>query len=280
MAYTGIGGFPPQQDKGDVVKNITGACRLKSLDNSDNKNPHRNYSNHIYTVYFHINKINKYVYVGITHYNNPMRRWGYDGQHYRHCVKFMNAIKKYGWENFEHIILCRTNKQRAIVLERVWIAYYKRKGMCYNLADGGEGTECITENNRKALSERMRNNHPMKGKHHTPEARAKISAANRLREYTEEQKEQLRQVGKKGRETMRKRGWVHNSNGIEQMRKRFSKPVLQLDMEGNVIREFSSTAAADLYINNGKRHNHIADVCNGKRATCNGYKWIYKNKEE
>lgn len=47
------------------------------------------------------------------------------------------AILKYGWNNFEHIILCKTSKDRAIVLEQYLIRHYKRKGLSYNISNGG-----------------------------------------------------------------------------------------------------------------------------------------------
>lgn len=231
-----------------------------------------------YIVYMHVNKLNGKVYVGITHHNNPNKRWGYSGQKYNHSTKFLHAIQKYGWDNFDHIVLCNTTKERAIVMEKVLIAHYKRIGMSYNLADGGEGTDRITEENRKAVSERMRTNHPMKGKHHTSKARTLISEANRKRVYTEEQKRQIAEAGNIGRETMRKRGYWLPKESIKRIAESLSMPVLQLDLEGNVIREFSSTIEADLFVNNGKRHNHIADVCNGKRKTANGYRWMYKEE--
>ena len=53
-------------------------------------------------VYMHRNMINDKKYIGITSRNVDLR-WqnglGYKNTH------FGNAIKKYGWENFEHIIL-------------------------------------------------------------------------------------------------------------------------------------------------------------------------------
>ena len=56
-----------------------------------------------YTVYMHKNKINGKVYIGIT-YQNVKYRWRKNGEGYKK-QKFYNAIKKYGWDNFEHIIL-------------------------------------------------------------------------------------------------------------------------------------------------------------------------------
>lgn len=56
-----------------------------------------------YIVYMHKNKINEKVYIGITS-QSPKCRW-HNGKGYKSCPKFFHAIEKYGWENFEHIIL-------------------------------------------------------------------------------------------------------------------------------------------------------------------------------
>ncbi len=274
MAYNGIGGFPSQQQNNVDWKS---QCAHLDLDTSEYSDPHRKYDNHVFLVYMHVNKINKHVYVGITHHVNPNKRWGYSGQKYKHCVKFMNAIKKYGWDNFEHIILGRTSKERAIALEMSLIAHYKKLGISYNITDGGDGAEAVSEKNRKIISERMKNNHPMKGKHHTAEAKAKISEANKKRVYTKEQKEQLKKAGELGRKTMRERGWKRSQESIRKQVEKISKPVLQLDLNGTVLGEFSSASEADKYFSNGKGH-HISDVCNGKRKTAYGYIWKYKER--
>lgn len=60
-------------------------------------------SNIIGCIYLHKNKINGKCYVGQT-INRPERRWQ-NGTGYSSCTKFNYAIKKYGWENFEHLIL-------------------------------------------------------------------------------------------------------------------------------------------------------------------------------
>jgi hypothetical protein len=54
------------------------------------------------------------------------------------------------------------------------------------------------------------------------------------------------------------------------------KPVLQLDIDGRLISEFSSAYAAEQML---KFHGgQITDCCNGKRETYKGYKWEFKNK--
>lgn len=63
-------------------------------------------------------------------------RWR-EGKGYIKCEIMNRAILKYGWNNFEHIILCKTSKDRAIVLEQYLIRHYKRKGLSYNISNGG-----------------------------------------------------------------------------------------------------------------------------------------------
>ena len=59
-----------------------------------------------YCVYMHRNKINNKRYFGQTkHVDNPEKRWGINGEGYIGNSFFTNSINKYGWDNFEHIIL-------------------------------------------------------------------------------------------------------------------------------------------------------------------------------
>lgn len=58
------------------------------------------------------------------------------------------------------------------------------------------------------------------------------------------------------------------------------KGVLQVDKKTNqIINEFPSIAYAMMYLgkyNKSGDNSHIGDVCNGKRETCYGYKWKWK----
>ena len=58
------------------------------------------------------------------------------------------------------------------------------------------------------------------------------------------------------------------------IKQRFSKPVLQLDMNNNVIREFSSATEAEHYLK--VKGSHISCCCTGKRKIAYGYKWRYE----
>lgn len=112
-----------------------------------------------YCVYGHRNKINGKWYIGQTGYgDNPEKRWGKDGE--RYAAYFGHAIKKYGWNNFEHIILKENLiKKEADWWEKYYIKHYNSKENGYNLTEGGEGVAgfIFSEEARKKISEANKN---------------------------------------------------------------------------------------------------------------------------
>lgn len=92
-------------------------------------------------VYVHINKINNKKYIGITSRIKAKYRWGKNGNGYSNCTYFKKAINKYGWNNFEHIILFdKLTKQEALKIETKLIKKYKTNNskFGYNGTTGGE----------------------------------------------------------------------------------------------------------------------------------------------
>lgn len=91
-----------------------------------------------WTVYKHISPSGK-VYVGIS--SNVKNRWAGNGYYYQLSETiFSRAIKKYGWNNFQHIIIKEgLSKDEACNMEKELIAYYKAKHISYNITDGGDG---------------------------------------------------------------------------------------------------------------------------------------------
>ena len=91
-------------------------------------------------VYCHTNKINGKRYIGITQ-NKPNRRWQ-NGYGYKdRNSHFYNAIKKYGWENFEHIILEENlTRKEASEKEKYYIRLYNtnNENYGYNITSGGD----------------------------------------------------------------------------------------------------------------------------------------------
>ena len=131
-----------------------------------------------YMVYMHISPSNK-RYIGITSMNDENIRWQ-NGNGYKHNKHFYRAIEKYGWDNFQHIIIARNlTKEEACWLEieliREWDSANKNKG--YNITLGGEGSNGLkhSKKTKQQLSEKMSGeNNPMYGKHHTEEVKEKL----------------------------------------------------------------------------------------------------------
>lgn len=61
------------------------------------------------------------------------------------------AALKYGWDTFSHVILCKTTKERACLLEQSFIKLYKSRGLSYNIGLGGEGTESFSDETKEKL---------------------------------------------------------------------------------------------------------------------------------
>ena len=108
-----------------------------------------------FIVYMHVNRINKKIYIGITHYSeNPNRRW-ISGKGYFRNKHFSDAINKYGWEAFEHIIVAEhLTKKEACELEQHLIREYRTqdKKYGYNITNGGEFFR-HTEESKRLMSE-------------------------------------------------------------------------------------------------------------------------------
>lgn len=112
-------------------------------------------NNKTYTVYMHISPSDK-KYVGITK-NEPVHRWD-NGNGYRSSPHFWKAIKKYGWNNFRHIILFEhLTKEKAIKKEIELIEKYNLTDgkYGYNITKGGDGLNgmIMSDNTKKKMSE-------------------------------------------------------------------------------------------------------------------------------
>lgn len=92
----------------------------------------------MYSICAHINKLNGKVYIGQS--SSPENRWKGKGISYRGCHYFYNAIVKYGWDNFHHVVLSSNlTKDEVNRIESVLISYYVNLGISYNIAPVGFG---------------------------------------------------------------------------------------------------------------------------------------------
>lgn len=159
-----------------------------------------------YVVYLHINKINNKKYVGITKQNlNQRFKNGYGYNVYSDNTPqsaFSRAIKKYGWENFEHKILFNNltlteanwKEREAIKFYRTFTGFQDCNG--YNMTLGGDGQvsrKCSDETKQKM---RQNSSHYWKYHEYPQSGIEKLKLTKQLHpyKYTDEVKQKMRDV--------------------------------------------------------------------------------------
>ena len=210
----------------------------------------------MYTVYMHRNKQNQKVYIGITG-KKPEVRWN-NGLGYNKSY-FANAIKKYGWDSFEHIILFSgLTKDEACNKERELIALYRAtdKEHGYNIAIGGE-INCgyhMTEDGKKHLSElNSGDKHPQFGTHRREETKKKISDGHKGMKFSAEHRRKLSEA-KKGK------------------RPGNIRAVSQYDLNMKFIKRYESMEDAC-----NETHVDKPNICRAIKynRTAGGFRWTY-----
>lgn len=113
-------------------------------------------------IYIHKNKINGKCYVGQTTVK-PESRWGRNGSRYSRNPKFWNAIQKYGWKNFEHIILPTIYKNQED-LNNAEIQMIEELDSYHNGYNASEGGHFAPFSNKETLKKIQGKNHFNYGK--------------------------------------------------------------------------------------------------------------------
>ena len=143
----------------------------------------------IYSIYKATNTINKKVYIGFDS-DWPDRKSDHKRQSKKdNNIKLYNAIKKYGWDNFEWEVLyqsldgehcLKVMENYFIVQHRSYIGFEDCWG--YNMTLGGEGTlgrkhskETLEKIIEAAKGRYDGENNPMYNKKHKPESKMKMS---------------------------------------------------------------------------------------------------------
>ena len=239
-----------------------------------------------YTVYMHKNKINGKVYIGITS-QKPEHRFGNNGINYKKSLRFYNAIKKYNWNNFDHLILfTNLSQKQAEEKEIELIAYYKSNDdkYGYNIANGGNCKGKQSEETKRKISIKNKGKTSWaKGKKMSQETKNKISKANKIA-YKDKPKPDCFipyekghvpwNKGKKGihlsPQTEFKKGNIPPFKGKKIPYEIFEyrcKKVICIETE----EIFNSVNEAQRI----KKCNNISQVCKGIRKIAGGYHWRY-----
>jgi len=213
-----------------------------------------------YVLYCHVNRANQKRYFGIT--NDVERRWRNCGYYYMHNGQraFASAIKKYGWNGFEHlIILTGLTRDEACDAEKKYIRDFKTN-ICrygnhygYNMTDGGDGVSgrLCSDAHRAKTSKALLGN--QNGLNHTVTNRARQRISASLLGHT---------VSEDTRNKISKSLLTNNSNAQR-------RAVVCLDTD--VV--YGSIAEAVTKL--GIASSSISQCCSKRRKTAGGYHWAY-----
>jgi group I intron endonuclease len=167
------------------------------------------------------------------------------------------AIKKYGWENIEHKILFEgLPEDDACAIEIATIKQYKsdNKNFGYNIESGGQCSQLSQETKDKLRQAHL-------GKKATEDTRRKQH--NARMQFLKNNPEYYGVLNE------------NMQNAIDKAAELKRKPVVQYDLDGNVLAVWKSTREAERAL--GVQHSHIAKCCNKvpKYNTAGGYRWEY-----
>lgn len=136
-------------------------------------------------IYLITNNLNGKIYIG-KHSTDNLND-GYMGS----GVALHKAFKKYGVEHFTKKILAYADTlEKLNWFEKFYIKKYHAKITGYNLTDGGDGVVGCKPWNTGL------NDGPMKGKHHSEEAKQKIRESNTGKPFSEERKRKISEANK------------------------------------------------------------------------------------
>lgn len=242
----------------------------------------------MFKIYKYTNKVNGKIYIGQTR-NSLSQRAKSNGENYYGCRYFYNAIKKYGWENFEpEIIVDGLSQEEADILEEYFIKQYNStdRSIGYNISYGGsnntmpdESREIISQKAIERYKDKTKN--PMYGRKHSEESLRKMSqkkvgknnpmyGKHLSKESLRKQKESLiRNGSSKGHEWTKEEREAKSIQQKELCKIYINKKVYCIDDD---LHFESITSAAEYY---GVSVSTLAGCLKGRQKTSAGKHFIY-----
>lgn len=259
-------------------------------------------------IYKYTNRINGKIYIGRTCQTLSLRARR-EGKGYKECPHFYRAIQKYGWENFEGIILeDNLTDEEATQRETYYINDLNSNDpeIGYNLTDSSqnysgstrrkmgqfrkgkklskEHKEKISQGNKgKVLSEETRKrisenhadvsgeNNPMWGKHRSKELKEKLREINTGKVHSDSTRKKLSDLHR-GRTP-----WNKGKKLTEEQKKNMKKPNNAskkgvICIETGIKYESLEYASKCTNINPQK----ISFACRGLKETAGGFHWKWE----
>lgn len=256
--------------------------------NEESKN--KNYNGGIYCI---TNIVNGKKYIGQTY--DLKYRWMHHKSDLRgnrhHNKHLQGAWNKYGEKSFEFSELERCELNKLDEREIYWINYYNTldQKYGYNLADGGLGCRGYKHTDEEIAKMRMiQNPKPivmldLNGNY----IKTFVSAGEAGDFLGKESVSGIKRCCEKDKyrkaygyiwvyEKDYKSGNIDWNYYLTKCANQ-AKPVLQYDLNMNLIREYSSSFETN---NFGYKSSSVSEVCNGKRNTYYNYIWIWKDNPD
>lgn len=222
-------------------------------------------------VYMHINKENGKVYIGQTRQELD-RRWR-KGYGYKKYQAIRHAFDKYGWNNFEHIVVCdHLSLCEANFLECFLIDCFNARdpNFGYNISGGGNNSGEMNPRYGMPVSEEVKKliSQKAKERYKNPEAKEKLSKALKGRQISEQQR-RLISLSRTGQ-----------CLGTDNPNYGNGKAVVQLDLSYQIVAEYPTICQASK--TTGINDSQIIRCCKRKpkHKTAGGFRWMYKEDYE
>jgi hypothetical protein len=258
---------------------------------------------------YKITNSNNEIYIGQST-NIELRKIYYSKVKCTRQPKIYNSLKKYGWEQHVFEIIEKCTLEQLNEREIYWGLYYNVLGEDGLNLKLGDGRGLVNEETKQKLSKANKGkkrtkeqclniSKAKKGNKCSDKTKLKMSESRKGFTFSEESKYKMKQsaIGKIRTEEHSKNISKNNvgisrnkgvpkpdgfgekirkiKKGIERFENR--KHILQYDLEGNFIKEWSSIKEAEQYYNpKPKIQDNIGACCRGKSKTA--YKFIWKFK--
>lgn len=213
-------------------------------------------------IYKITNQINGKVYIGQTKCL-PEDRWKQHLQSINHKQIYKKplvlAFLKHGKENFVFEIIEMVDDSILSEKEKEYIKLYDSYKNGYNATLGGEGRYRKLDTPEKEIISLYLN----------------IQSIEELSFKLNVCENSIRNILRRNHIPITRRKSVYKNNHI------YKTKIIQYDLEGNFIKQFSSIKEAIYELNlHKKAASHIGKCCRGQKPTAYGFKWKYKHDVE
>ena len=214
----------------------------------------------------------------------------------------LRGHKKIYGSHIQLEIIDKVDTTKWVFWEKYWISQFKTWGFeLTNANNGGGGVAFCTPNHKQKISQAQKGKRYHLGKTHTQNTKLLMGVHKKGNQYkldyitSQETKDKIREskLGKthsnesKIKMSQARKGKPLSKEHIDKIKaKRVHLkgrkntwqilPVIQLDLEGNFIKEWESQTQAQIFFNKPKSDG-VGACCRGEQKTAYGYKWKFKN---